>query len=194
MDIVLPSIVTEPDVLEKLQRRLRQVQEAAYSAGTAEFCRILNDERGGILQTVNHYFADNLNAIREERVRARLQQAGYNDGQNVATNLLHVMKTIHLSNEQQAVYDIHDILKAYYKVALKRFTDNVVLQVVERHILGPNGPPVRAFSPDMVNDFDEGELMEIAGEIFSTSRVRNELVAQCERFEKALNFAKSSGI
>jgi hypothetical protein len=46
----------------------------------------------------------------------------------------------------------------------------------------------------MVNDFDEGELMEIAGESFSTSRVRNELVAQCERFEKALNIAKSSGI
>ncbi|KAL3485722.1 P-loop containing nucleoside triphosphate hydrolase protein [Aspergillus germanicus] len=193
MDIVLPSIVTDADVLEKLQRRLKQVQEAAYSAGTAEFCRILKDERGGILQTVNHYFADNLNAIREERVRARLQQAGYNDGQNVATNLLHVMKTIHLSNEQQAVYDIHDILKAYYKVALKRFTDNVVLQVVERHILGPNGP-VRAFSPDMVNDFDEGELMEIAGESFSTSSRRNDLVAQCERFEKALNIATQSGI
>ncbi|CEL08156.1 hypothetical protein ASPCAL11308 [Aspergillus calidoustus] len=193
MEIVLPSIITETEVLEKVQRRLRQVQEAAYSAATAEFCRILNDERGGILQTVNHYFADNLNAIREERVRARLQQAGYNDGQNVATNLLHVMKTIHLSNEQQAVYDIHDILKAYYKVALKRFTDNVVLQVVERHTLGPNGP-VRAFSPDMVNDFDEGELMEIAGESFSTSSMRNDLVAQCERFEKALNIAKQSGI
>ncbi|KAL3453173.1 P-loop containing nucleoside triphosphate hydrolase protein [Aspergillus insuetus] len=169
MDIVLPSIVAENDMLEKLQRRLKQVQEAAYSAGTAEFRRILNDERGGILQTVNHYFTDNLNAIREERVRARLQQAGYNDGQNVATNLLH------------------------YKVALKRFTDNVVLQVVERHILGPNGP-VRAFSPDMVNDFDEGELIEIAGESFSTSSRRNDLVAQCERFEKVLNIATQSSI
>ncbi|KAL2788499.1 P-loop containing nucleoside triphosphate hydrolase protein [Aspergillus keveii] len=170
-----------PNVVKDVETHLRAAQKAL---------ELLEPPRS----TVNHYFADNLNAIREERVRARLQQAGYNDGQNVATNLLHVMKTIHLSNEQQAVYDIHDILKAYYKVALKRFTDNVVLQVVERHILGPNGPPVRAFSPDMVNDFDEGELMEIAGESFSTSRVRNELVAQCERFEKALNFAKSSGI
>ncbi|KAL2845913.1 hypothetical protein BJY01DRAFT_247427 [Aspergillus pseudoustus] len=103
------------------------------------------------------------------------------------------MKTMHLSNEQQTVNDIHDILKAYYKIALKRFTDNVVLQVVERHILGPNGP-VRAFSPDMVNDLDEAELMEIAGESFSTVSTRNDLVAQRERYEKALGFAKQAGI
>ncbi|KAL2845912.1 hypothetical protein BJY01DRAFT_247426 [Aspergillus pseudoustus] len=77
---VLPTIITESDVLEKLLRRLVQTQEAAYSAATTEFCRILNDERDGILQTVNHYFADNLNAIREERVRFRLQQARDNEG------------------------------------------------------------------------------------------------------------------
>lgn len=39
-------------------------------------------------------------------------------------------------SEEQAVHDIHDMLKAYYKVLFKRFTDNVIIQVVERHILG----------------------------------------------------------
>jgi hypothetical protein len=47
---------------------------------------------------------------------------------------------MYLSNEDQAVYNIHDILKAYYKVALKRFIDTLVLQVVERHYLGNKGP------------------------------------------------------
>ncbi|EGE85984.2 hypothetical protein BDDG_08929 [Blastomyces dermatitidis ATCC 18188] len=35
---------------------------------------------------------------------------------------------------QTAVNDIHDILKAYYKVAVKRFVDNVVLQKVNEFI------------------------------------------------------------
>jgi hypothetical protein len=38
------------------------------------------------------------------------------------------MSKVRLGNEEQAANDIHDILEAYYKVATKRFTDNVVLQ------------------------------------------------------------------
>lgn len=57
------------------------------------------------------------------------------------------MERVHLSNEDQAVRDIHDILKAYYKVAVKRFTDNVVLQVTERHLLGLEGT-VRSLSSE----------------------------------------------
>ena len=30
----------------------------------------------------------------------------------------------------QTINDIHNILKAYYKAALKRYTDNVVIQIV----------------------------------------------------------------
>jgi hypothetical protein len=36
------------------------------------------------------------------------------------------MKSIHLSNEDQAVNDIDDILKIYYKLAMNGFTDDVV--------------------------------------------------------------------
>lgn len=62
-----------------------------------------------------------------------------------------VMKGVYLSNEDQAVNDIHDILKAYYKVAMKRFTDNIVLQIGERLILNPDGP-VKTLSPDLIGD------------------------------------------
>jgi hypothetical protein len=87
---------------------------------------ILNDERGGILQTVNHYFADTLSSIREERVLTRLRDAGL-EANYGGVDIDRVMKTVHLSNEDQAVNDIHDTLKAYYKVVMKRFIDNIVL-------------------------------------------------------------------
>ena len=44
------------------------------------------------------------------------------------SDLAAITRAAHLSNEDHAVNDIHDILKAYYKVALKRYMDNVVLQ------------------------------------------------------------------
>ncbi|PVH90817.1 hypothetical protein DM02DRAFT_664639 [Periconia macrospinosa] len=103
------------------------------------------------------------------------------------------MSKVHLGNEEQAVNDIHDILKAYYKVAMKRFTDNVVLQVTERHLLGSNGP-VRSLTSEMVGDLQDGELTDIAGENFSTSSARNDLKIKFERFQKALDVARQATI
>lgn len=70
------------------------------------------------------------------------------------------MKVIPLSNDDQTVYDIHGMLKAYYKVAIKRFTDNVVIQITERHILGAEGP-VKFLSPESIGGlsrFDQRNL------------------------------------
>ncbi|KAL3482095.1 P-loop containing nucleoside triphosphate hydrolase protein [Aspergillus californicus] len=191
---ILVNIIPDEDVRGVIDSRLSQVLETTLARAMEEFCRLLHDERGGSLQTVNHYYADTLNAIRKDRVRARLEATGLRDGPWSAHNLLsNVMNAVHLSNEDQAVNDIHDILKAYYKVAVKRFTDNVIMQVVERHILGPEGP-VRALCSDMVNGLDNQELLEIAGESFVTSSMRNELISKCERFRSALDIARRAGI
>lgn len=87
---------------------------------------MLSDERGEILQTVNPYFAETLENIRRERVVARLQVLGLIDGVNQTIALGKLAGCVHLSNEDQAVLDIQDVLKAYYKVAIKRFGDYVL--------------------------------------------------------------------
>ena len=112
---------------------------------------------------------------------------GFRDG--TAFNMTKLLPSIHLSNEKQAVNDIHDILKTYYKVAIKRFTDNVVLQVTERCILSSKGP-VRILSPDMIGNLGERELIEIAGENYATLSIRHELITKQERYQKALEVAK----
>jgi hypothetical protein len=188
---IFAQIIPDDDLRQKLKARLSRQEQETRTRGSEQLSQILNDERGGILQTVNHYYADTLSAIREERVLARLRAMGFQDGSSFDT--ARVMQGVHLSNEDQAVNDIHDILKAYYKVAMERFTDNVVLQVTERHILGPAGP-VRMLSPDLIGDLQESELTEIAGESFATSSIRNELVAKCERFQRALDIAKQAVI
>ena len=187
---ILADILPDDDVREKLWKILSPPEHETYKQAHEQLLKILNDERGGILQTVNHYYADTLSSIRQERVVARLENLGLHDGV-MQFDMSKVLQGVHLSNEDQAVFDIHDILKAYYKVALKRFTDNIVIQVTERYILG-NGGPVKMLSPDLVGDFEEDRLTEIAGENFSTASRRNDLVSKAARFKEALEIAKQA--
>ncbi|KAJ4302817.1 hypothetical protein N0V90_001708 [Kalmusia sp. IMI 367209] len=188
-EAVFAERISDEELRMKLVAKLSHEHSNIHDKAGQQLTIILNDERGGILQTVNHYFADTLSAIREERVLARLEAAGVEDGCTV--DMTQMLKSVHLSNEDQAVNDIHDTLKAYYKVALKRFTDNVVLQVTERLYLGPDGP-VRSLSPDMIGDLQDGELTDLAGENFATSSTRNELLNKYERFQKALDIARQA--
>jgi hypothetical protein len=187
----LEQMISDVDLRQKLKTTLSKADQTTYSSVRKQLSEILKDERGGILQTVNHYFADTLSTIRQERVVARLKATGLDE--DCGFDMDTVLESVHLSNEDQAVNDIHDMLKAYYKVALKRFTDNVVLQVTERLVLGPGGP-VKSLSPEMIGDLDDDVLMEIAGENFATSSARNELMSKCERFQRALDIAKQAGV
>ncbi|CRG92822.1 hypothetical protein PISL3812_09893 [Talaromyces islandicus] len=185
------KLIPDDAVKEALKGRLLRGADDSSSQAHKQLSQILRDERGGILQTVNHYYADNLVANREERILHRLKGLGLQDG--YAFDMATVMRGVHISNEDQAVNDIHDVLKAYYKVALKRFTDNVVLQVTERLILGIGGP-VRTFSPDFVGELQDSDLADIAGETFTSSSSRNELTKKCEKFKLALQLAKECGM
>ncbi|OJD21879.1 hypothetical protein ACJ73_06779 [Blastomyces percursus] len=186
---IFERMISDGELREKLKSRLHHFENLAFKRADEQLEKILSDERTGILQTVNHYFADTLSAIRQERVLARIKPMADYSGFNVNE----LMRCVHLSNEDQAVNDIHDILKAYYKVAVKRFADNVVLQVTERHLLGIHGP-VRALSPDFIGDLPQCELEDVAAENFATSSARVELRTRCERLQGALEVAKQAGI
>lgn len=182
------SLFAQLSVDERLKTRVRETItpgiETSIAAARSDLSRILNDERKGPLATINHYFADNLAAARAERVVARLKKLGYKDGQLYTMDFKSLTSVAHLSNEASAVHDIHDVLKAYYKVALKRFSDNVINQVVQRNLLGPEGP-LTVFAPDWVGKLDTDELAAIAGESLMTSNARKEFTAQLGRLEQA---------
>ncbi|KAL5372019.1 hypothetical protein PMIN02_012705 [Paraphaeosphaeria minitans] len=107
-EAVFAERISDDDLRMKLMTKLSHGHSNIHDKAGQQLTIILNDERGGILQTVNHYFADTLSAIREERVLARLEAAGVEDG--CAVVLTQMLKSIHLSNEDQAVNDIHDTL------------------------------------------------------------------------------------
>ena len=188
-EAIFRDIFYEDTLREKVGNRNNIPFRKATKDAATELSRILADERGGILQTVNHYFADTLAATRQERVLKRLEKLGLTEGGNFTVNMKSLASTAHLSNEDQAVNDIHDILKAYYKVALKRFTDNIVIQVVERCYLGPEGP-AKSISAEYIGGLSDTDLANLAAENYATSSSRNDVGAKLARLEKALAIAE----
>lgn len=189
---LLAGSCADENVRRKIQSRLERSTKDAIEKGLAEYKRILLDEHQGILETTNHYFADNLAKSQAERVVARLKKLGYVDGKSYTMNFHAMISVVHLSNETSVIYNIHDALKAYYKVSLKRFIDNIPRQVIERHFLGPTGP-VCLLTPEFVGQLPDPDLEALAAEDFSTSCRRLELKNHISRLDKAIEVSSVSG-
>ena len=93
-----------------------------------------------------------------------------------------------LSNLEHTVCDLHDILKSYYKVARKRFVDNVCMQAADFHLVTGPDTPIRVFSPKFVSKLSPEQLETIAGEDISRKRKRAELEREIKSLEKAKKF------
>ena len=94
-----------------------------------------------------------------------------------------VLKTRSMSNTHHVVQEVHDILKSYYKVARKRFVDNLCIQAANYHLVtGPNSP-LKLFGPSFVAKLTEPQLKEIAGEDAPVRRKRESLVKKIAGLE-----------
>ncbi|KAM0723517.1 hypothetical protein Q7P37_000504 [Cladosporium fusiforme] len=189
----LETTFVEEDVRQRILVRNQGPSTLARENAKDQLQKLLTDEMCGILQTANHYFADNLTAARRDQVIHRLKKLGFTDDNHKTVNLSQLKTATHLSNEDQAVYDIHDILKAYYKVALKRFTDNVIFQVIERHYFGPTGP-VAQITPEYIGELSDADLEDVARETYGTAKSRNDTSARLQRLEEALKIAEEEGL
>jgi len=189
---IFSDVCSDEVIRDRLWARIEPDADSAFAAAKDELAALLNDERTGPLLTNNHYYAENLTKARAERFVNGLKKLGLNDKVQNYVNFENIKNSMHLSNEQTAIYDIHDTLQAYYKVAIKRFIDNVKIQVVERNLMGPWGP-VSVFSPDWVAGLVEEELAAIAGEDPGTTAQREELGARVGRLEEARRLCSGKG-
>ena len=98
-------------LIEELLQRYRKVVEHIQF--------LLRTERSGNLLTTNHYFSETLDKLRSERSAEPTQDFSFSPS-NAA-------QRTPVGNMEHTVRDIHDILRSYYKVARKRFVDNVCM-------------------------------------------------------------------
>ncbi|KAI9935113.1 hypothetical protein MW887_000734 [Aspergillus wentii] len=141
----------EASVRRKIQQALDDLVEAAITRSEEELRTILNEL--GRLKTCSRRFMETLHTAQWQ--------------------MSEMLGTI-VDNKLRLIFTTQMNLQGFWTVALARFVDNVILQVVERHLLGPNGP-IFAFSVDWVRYLPGDQLDTLVGEDMTVCNRREEL-------------------
>jgi hypothetical protein len=95
-----------------------------------------------------------------------------------------------MSNADHAIQDIHDILKSYYKVARKRFIDNICMHAADYHLITGPDTPLKLFSSAFIASMTPDQIEDIAGEDAVLKRRRMALkkeIVELEAGRRILN-------
>ncbi|KAK4695643.1 hypothetical protein P7C71_g2147, partial [Lecanoromycetidae sp. Uapishka_2] len=183
---VLSTISKNESIRRAISAVLLELLTERYKRGIDHAKMILAVERQGTPLTANHYFAENLEKCRKERVKSEMEKHQLHHasvGWYVKTDAI-VRGTTTSSNLEHTICDIHDILKSYYKVARKRFVDNVMMQAADFHLVTSPDSPIKVFTPAFVSDLTTEQLETIAGEDGTTKRKRADLKREIESLGK----------
>ncbi|KAF2191742.1 hypothetical protein K469DRAFT_735719 [Zopfia rhizophila CBS 207.26] len=180
---LLHSLCGDDQVSERLLNLLLDGLLEKYSKSLVQ-AKLLDVELLGVPMTLNHYFNDNLEKRRQQRMKSAWISKSLNDckhGSVVPLNL--IMQNHPMNNADHTIRDMHDILYAYYKVARKRFVDNVCMHAAGYHLIHGPDTPLKLFSPSFVLELTQGQLQEIAGEDSSLKRKRAQLKKEIQDLE-----------
>lgn len=83
------------------------------------------------------------------------------------------------------VQDISDILRSYYKVARKRFVDNICMQAAGYYLVNGQETPMKLFSPSLITSLTSEQLEEVAGEDALLKRKRRQLLKEIGNLKAA---------
>jgi hypothetical protein len=122
---------------------------------------------------------------RQQRMQDSIQKKAFSGCQHgTVIRVQDVVHSHHMSNIEYVVQEIHDILKSYYKVARKRFTDNLCMQAADYHLVTGPVSPLKLFSPSFVSGLTDEQLVEIAGEDILLKRKRAALTKEIAGLEE----------
>lgn len=185
----LAIVCTDDNVREALKAAILADLCVRYKDAMGQAKLLVDVERQLKPYTLNHYFNDNHQRSKGVRMAALLRSAARNDDHlnTLVVEFDKISTTVSSkSNEERAVEDIHDILKAYYKVAVKRFVDNVFQQAVDYKLLSGPDSPLRLFSEQWVLQLSDEDLAAVAGESRMTRDRRTKLKLKIQDLEAAV--------
>ncbi|KAK0609767.1 putative dynamin [Bombardia bombarda] len=185
----LDVVCTDTKVREELASTIMDRLLARYEDGMRQADFLVAVERDKRPYTLNHYFNSNLQGARGLRIAKALKSHSrllYGEGAKYV-ELQKVQEAVtNKSNTQHTKEDIHDILQAYYKVASKRFVDNVYHQAVDHCLLSGPMSPLALFSEQWVLELEDKKLRAIAAESRLTSERRVILERKIKDLEEAI--------
>lgn len=193
LKILLDHLCPDPTIVDRLWARLRPRLIEGYKRAHEHTLFLTKAEREGNLITLNHYFASNVDKLRQERLVNRLGKArSWADpvGSEPLIALRDAQSALK-SNEDETIEDLFDTLKSFYKVVRKRYVDAVCVQAIDYHLLSSRESPLRLFSPAYVGAMSDDELRGIAGETNESRKRRAALNDKVEALQAGLNVCAS---
>lgn len=195
-------VCPDDDLRVKLRDWLYADFQKASDNAARELERLISDEIDRHLFTLHPHFTSmrmhrQQNRINEVTSVLAKDKAWMNQKQggalipNLSISSDKIVGTeLYHDKELALVLETHDSLEAYYELGRWRFTDNVALQVIERHLLGADGP-LRLFSPQYVSEKLYGEQNEAAlnvlvGENPSKAQKRLDLDTERRSLEESM--------
>ncbi|KIL94336.1 hypothetical protein FAVG1_02899 [Fusarium avenaceum] len=188
----LRSVCPEEPVRSRIWQSIQEDLYKRYKMAIEHANLLIEVERHKKPYTLNQQFSEDLSKSRGRRItellqpRARKDTTQYGETQYMV-NLADIAKAAECkSNVTQLQEEIHDILHAYYQLALNRFVDNVFQITVDYHLLHGPHSPLRVFNQEWVINLEPVELGKIAGEANSTKKSRSRLTKKIEKFSGAV--------
>ncbi|KAI9830934.1 MAG: hypothetical protein M1819_005317 [Sarea resinae] len=192
----LAYIIKDEAVRRDVQNLINTHLEANDRNAQEELQKILDDEKVQPI-TYNHYFTDNIQNSRQEGLKKQIGrsvkkaiQTDYNGAFHVSNSAVEIenllaslQRQVNVDMDDQACSEAVTGLRAYYKVAMKTFVDNVCRQVIERHILTG---VMQVFEPIRISEYTDEELRRLAAESSQVGKRRHELQALREALEESL--------
>ncbi|KAM0355140.1 hypothetical protein ACHAPU_001001 [Fusarium lateritium] len=176
-------------ILEELLKR--------YTLAINQADLLIEVERHKKPYTLNRQFSDALSKSRGCRItellrpRARKDPTQYGELQYMV-NLEDIPEAAEgKDNMERLEEEIHDILHAYYTIALDRFVDNVFQLAVDYCLLHGPQSPLQVFTQDWVINLEPEELERIVGETKIAKKRRSKLAKKIEDLSSALKILKT---
>lgn len=193
----LRSVCPEEHVRTKLWSVIRESLIKRYKMAMAQANLLIEVEQRKQPYTLNRQFTRALSKARGHRLtellrpKARMDTKQYGDVQYMV-NLDDIAKAAEdKGNMGHLQEEIHDILQAYYRLALDRFIDNVFQLAVDYHLLhGPNSP-LKVFNQDWVINLEPEQLEQIVGETKYAKKHRSKLMKKIDDLSIASKILRS---
>jgi hypothetical protein len=174
-----------------------------YRAAMNQARFLVSTEREKRPYTLNHYFNEELQisrgnriaALLEGKARREVQANAFGKGVVTTDNLIVDLESVRhattsKSNAEHVKEELHDILQSYYKVARKRFVDNVYHQAIDHCLLTGPASPLAVFSQEWAIKLEAEQLENIAGESPITKERRSTLEKKINDLEVAMRILK----
>ncbi|KAF5007081.1 hypothetical protein FDECE_6585 [Fusarium decemcellulare] len=190
-DSTTVSTLLEFIIMPKLDQILKGLNEKAKG--------LLNQHQEGHPITYNHYFTDTLQKIRMERQKSEISRKictyfqvdslSMRSGLNINLKALvnHLAGSVESDMNKFAALEVLDFLEAYYKVAMKRFIDDVAVEVIEAGLVAELG---KIIDPVSVSIMSTDELNKIAGETDASRAFRKDLQRELTVLKDGMNICK----